>query len=140
MSEPGSGAPDVSRLVVASIMVLVLLAVMSWLQGRFDSSDHRKAITMVTAYRAKNGGGRLVDGMLARHPGVEEKEISWTSEITRGCLGHVRVYGYVPKKDGVDSKTYAFDVNLTGPSLHPTDETTIAILTSLTATSAAARD
>ena len=132
------GSPQISRLVIASLLMVSLFAVLSWLQGRFDTSDHRKATTIVTDYRAE-AGPRLVDAILARHPGIGEPEVSWTSEITSGCLGHVRVSALVPARDGRPSATYAFDVNLTGPSVHPTDERTVEILRGLTATSSAAQ-
>ena len=70
---------------------------------------------------------------MARHPGTTAEQISWSSQITQSCLGHVRVSARVPVPEG-DSAIYRFDVNLTGPSVHPTDETTVQILVSLTST------
>ena len=137
MSEGQSGGTTTSKLVVASIMVLLLMAILTWLQGRFDSSDHDKATDLVMSYRPK-GGQSITEALLARHPKTTADQISWSSQITQSCLGHVRVSARVPVTGG-DSAIYRFDVNLTGPSVHPTDETTVGILMSLSSTQAATR-
>jgi hypothetical protein len=121
-----------TRLIIAIVMVFILVSVLSWLQGRYDDSDHRKSQDIVRRYRAIPNGPSIPEAILARHPGVREHDLSWSSEITSGCLGHVRVYAYIPKKDSRPAKTYAFDVKLTAPSIHPTDPETVEILKSLT--------
>ena len=123
---------DAWRLVVGAALIGVLFATLSWLQGRFDTSDHEKATRLVRDYRAMPKGPTITDVILARHPGKKADDISWSSEIMSSCQGHVRISAYLPPK------TYAFAVDLTGPSIHPTDPTTIEILQSLTATTAAA--
>lgn len=130
---------DAYRLVVGAVLISILFLVLSWLEGRFDSSDHVKAIEIVSNYKPRTGGKSLERAILERHPGVEPDEVSWSSEITSSCLGHVRVYARIPKKGDVPAETLAFDVDLNGPSVHPTDEKTIAILRSLTSTTAAGR-
>jgi hypothetical protein len=139
MSASRRGAVDVPRLAVATVMVMLLLAVMSWLQGRFDHSDHEKATELVKLYRPPAGGVGLTEAILARHPGVRAGDLSYSSEIRQSCLGHVRVSIYVPRREGRASDSYAFDVALTGPSVHPTDERTVGILMSLSSTTAVAR-
>ena len=121
---------DAWRLVVGSALILVLFATLSWLQGRFDTSDHEKATAMVREYRAIPKGLTIEEAILARHPEKEDHDISWSSEIVSSCQGYVRVSAYLPPA------TYAFDVDLTGPSSHPPDPTTIEILPALTATRA----
>jgi hypothetical protein len=122
---------DAWRLLLAAALIGVLFLTLSWLQGRFDTSDHDKATKMVREYRAIPNGRTISDAIEARHPTAKDYDISWTSEIVSSCRGYVRVSAYVPP-----STTYAFDVDLTGPSIHPTDPTTIEILKSLTATTA----
>ncbi len=130
---PVRGAVDTYRVLVAVVMLGVLVATMSWLQSRFDSSDHDKAIELVKDYKPHDGGQRtLVEALLLRHPGRKRHEISWRSQIMSSCLGHVRVTARFPKHGDEAEVTYAFDVDLTGPSIHPTDETTIEVLKSLT--------
>jgi hypothetical protein len=121
---------DVWRLLVGAALVVVLMATLSWLQNRFDTSDHEKATAMVREYRAVPKGPTITQAILARHPGKQDHDISWSSEIVSSCQGYVRVTGHLPPQK------YAFDVDLTGPSIHPTDPTTIEILRSLTATAA----
>src|SRR5687768_4670997 len=120
-----------TRLIVAIVMVFALVSVLSWLQGRYDDSDHRKSQELVRRYRAIPNGPSIPEAILARNPDVREHEVAWSSEITSGCLGHVRVFAYIPKKEPRTAKTYAFDVKLTAPSIHPTDPETVEILKSL---------
>ena len=134
MSSNARGGLDLSRLMIGALLIGLLVVTLSWLQGRFDDSDHRKATELVTQYRPREGGLSIAQALRARHPGLEPDAITWSSEITSGCLGHVRVYALVRQPSGKPSETYAFDVDLAGPSVHPTDPKTIAILQSLTAT------
>jgi hypothetical protein len=129
-----AGALDFYRTVIAVVMVAALVWTLSWLQGRYDASDHRKAIELVQSYKATPKGPTIPQRILARHPGLEEHYVSWSSEITSSCLGVVRVSAFVPKQADREAVTYAFDVRLTDPSIHPTDPATIEILKSLTAT------
>ena len=127
MSERGS---DLQRYLIGALLLVALYLTMSWLQGRFDSSDHDKATQIVQRYVPPEGGTPLVDALLKRHPEASASDISWGSELQSSCLGHVRVSANVPSGKGYE--TYAFDVALTGPSVHPTDEVTLEILRSLT--------
>jgi hypothetical protein len=131
-----AGAMDLPRMVLGGLMILALLFALKWLQDRFDASDHRKATELVRSYRASPTGPTIPQAIIARHPDVKEHEISWSSEISSGCLGNVRVSAYVPKKAGRPANLYAFDVRLTDPSIHPTDPQTVEILKSLTGTTA----
>ena len=119
---------DLWRILLAAALIGVLFTTLTWLQGRFDTSDHEKATKMVRDYRARPDGPTITDAILARHPGTKDYDLSWTSEIMSSCYGYLKVTAYVPK----EKTTYAFDVDLTGPSIHPTDPTTIEILKSLT--------
>jgi hypothetical protein len=75
------------------------------LQSAFDSSDHRKADHAVRTY--------TVDGRVLG-PFLEAKapDQLWTTEITHGCRGVVRVtYG-----------DFAFDYDVPGHGIHPGNE------------------
>ena len=114
-------------------MVLGLFASVGWLQGRFNSSDHRKAIKLVSNYKAPQGRS-LTEALLSKHPYLSKEDISWSSEIKQSCLGHVRVEATMPGQGKQVATAYAFDVDLTGPSVHPTDPVTVNILQSLSST------
>lgn len=75
------------------------------LQSAFDSSDHRKADHAVRNYSVN---GRVFGPFLEqRQPGRE-----WSTEITHGCRGVVRVtYGDV-----------AFDYDVPAHGIHPGNE------------------
>jgi hypothetical protein len=118
---------DAWRLLIGTALIGALFVTLSWLQGRFDTADHEKATALVRDYRAKPNGPTITEAILARQPDKNDHDISWSSEIVSSCQGYVRVSAYLPPN------TYAFDVDLTGPSIHPTDPTTVEILRSLDA-------
>ena len=75
------------------------------LQSAFDSSDHRKADHAVRTYTVN--GRELGQFLERRQPNRE-----WSTEITHGCRGVVRVtYGDV-----------AFDYDVPGHGIHPGNE------------------
>jgi hypothetical protein len=75
------------------------------LQSAFDSSDHKKANRAVMSYSPQ--GRPLGPYLEKRAPGRE-----WSSEITHGCRGVVRVnYG-----------EFAFDYDVPGHMIHPGNE------------------
>ena len=125
------GSVSFVQLLVGSMMILGMYASMDWLQGRFASSDHKKAIRLVSTYKPENGKA-LVDAIVELHPYCSKADISWSSEITQSCLGYVRVHANIPQKESNPPSSYSFDVNLNGPSVHPSDPKTVAILKSLT--------
>lgn len=127
------GSVGFLQLLVGSMMILGLLASVSWLQGRFNSSDHRKAIKLVSNYKPKSGVA-LTDALLHKHPHLSKEDISWSSEIKQSCLGYVRVEANMPGKEPQNVTSYAFDVDLNGPSVHPTNPETVEILESLSST------
>lgn len=134
------GAFDPIKTVIAVVMIGALVATLTWLQGRYDESDHRKAVELVTSYRAPaSPGGAPMPGaptlpalIRAQHPWIEEKDIAWSSAIKNAMMGDVRVTGYVPRRGERPEATYEFDVRLTGPSIHPTDPRTVDLMKALT--------
>jgi hypothetical protein len=125
------------RVTIAAVMVVALALTLSWLQGRYDQSDHRKALELINSYKAMPNGPTIPELIQRRHPEVKDHEIHWSTELTSGCLGVVRATAYVPKKEGRgDAASYAFDIRLTDPSIHPTDPVTIEVLKALTVATA----
>jgi hypothetical protein len=125
---------DAYKVLVAGFMLALLFGALTWLQNRFNASDLTKATEIVRGY--KQDSRTLLEQIRARHPGVEPDEISWSSEILSSCLGHVRVYANLPAKGGRPAETFAFDVDLGGPSVHPTDPKTVEILRALSSSTA----
>ena len=90
------------RLLILFVCAIGALLI---LQSAFDSSDHRKADHAVRNYSV---GGRTLGPFLEqRRPNA-----GWSSEITHGCRGVVRVtYGDT-----------AFDYDVPGHGIHPGNE------------------
>lgn len=128
------------RTGIAIVMVMLLVSTLGWLQGRFNTSDHKKALDLVKRYQAHPKGPRIPEALAARHPGRDADDVRWHSEILSSCLGHLRVTGRIQTQTTPPAyASYAFDVDLTGPSIHPTDPETVAILKAMeTATASAA--
>jgi hypothetical protein len=75
------------------------------LQSAFDSSDHRKADHAVRNYTVN---GRILGPYLEKRSPNQQ----WSTEITHGCRGVVRVtYG-----------DFAFDYDVPGHMIHPGNE------------------
>lgn len=123
--------PDLYRGVIAVMMVCVLFLALNWLQSRFNSADHKKATQIVQEYRTAPKGPTISEQLLARHPGRQAHHILWSSELMNSCLGYVRVTAKIMDKGAQPAQIYAFDVDLMGPSIHPTDKRTIEVLKSL---------
>ena len=122
----GRNGVDLYRAAITLLLVVSLFVTLGWLQGRFNTSDHDKATQLVRSYRPQGGGIGIEEAILRRHPGRRSHDIRWESELRSSCLGHVRVRGTLPEA------SYVFDVNLSGPSVHPSDPITVEILESLT--------
>lgn len=123
---------SVYRIAIAAVMCLALGFTLNWLQGRYDQSDHRKALELLDSYRAMPNGPTIPELIQRKHPEAKPHQISWATELTSGCLGVVRATAYVSKPNGGDAASYAFDLRLTDFSIHPTDPATIEILKQLT--------
>jgi hypothetical protein len=85
-------------------MVLLLAFVLSWLQGRFDKSDARKAIALAMAW--KPAGGQTVFEALA---GRGEGDPQCSGKVVSQLLGDVQVRCATPKAPSVE---YEFRVLL----------------------------
>jgi len=94
------------RWPLAIAMVFLLALTLSWLQGRFDASDTKKAIT--TAMSWKPAGGQTVfDALAARNEGDPQ----CTGKVVSQLLGDVEVRCALPQNPAAD---YEFRVLLDG--------------------------
>ena len=94
------------RWPIAIAMVVLLAFVLSWLQGRFDSSDAKKAIAAAMSWKPK--GGQTVFEALA---GRGEGDPQCSGKVVSQLLGDVEVRCSTPKSPSV---VYEFRVLLDG--------------------------
>ena len=94
------------RWPLALGMVVLLGFTLSWLQGRFDSSDAKKAIAAAMSWMPA-GGQTLFDALAARGEGDPQ----CTGKVVSQLLGDVEVRCATPQKPGTE---YAFRVLLDG--------------------------
>lgn len=95
-----------SRLPIAVAMVLLLAFTLSWLQGRFDATDAKKAIAAAMSWKP-NGAQTVFDGLAARGEGDPQ----CTGKVVSQLLGDVEVRCSTPKNP---QETYEFRVLLDG--------------------------
>jgi len=89
------------------VMLVAMIATALVLQGLFDKSDHEKSERVVRSYRG--AGGATVEERVAKEaPGG-----AWSTEITQGCRGIVRVTYSAP------AGVYVFDYDVPEHRIHP---------------------
>jgi hypothetical protein len=94
------------RWPLALAMLVLLAFTLSWLQGRFDSSDAKKAIAAAMSW--KPAGGRTVfDALAARGEGDPQ----CTGKVVSQLLGDVEVRCATPRNPATG---YEFRVLLDG--------------------------
>jgi hypothetical protein len=94
------------RWPIAIVMVLLLALTLSWLQGRFDASDAKKAISQAMSWKP-NGSQSVFDAIAARGEGDPQCDGKVVSQL----LGDVDVRCSTPRKPQVE---YEFRVLLDG--------------------------
>jgi hypothetical protein len=94
------------RLPLAIVLVILLAFTLSWLQGRFDATDARKAITSAMSWKP-SGQTSVFDAIAARGEGDPQ----CVGKIVSQLLGDVDVRCATPKKPDVE---YEFRVLLDG--------------------------
>jgi hypothetical protein len=89
------------------------------LQSAFDASDHRKAERAVRNYT--DGGAKALGALVEeRAPGG-----AWTTEITHGCRGIVRV------RYQAGASLYEWDYEVPSHTIHPANPAGAELLTAL---------
>lgn len=96
-----------ARIPAAVAMIALLALTLSWLQGRFDSTDAKRGIALAMGYRPAPAGLSLFDGLAARGEGDPRCDGTVVSTL----LGDVDVRCSCPGKPQVE---YAFRVLLDG--------------------------
>src|SRR5258708_36043229 len=91
-------------------MVVLLALTLSWLQGRFDASDAKKAITAAMSWKPA-GGQTVFDALAARNEGDPQ----CTGKVVSQILGDVEVRCALPRNPAAD---HEFRVLLAG-NRHP---------------------
>jgi hypothetical protein len=104
---------DTRRLLIAVIMALGLGGTLAWLQGSFDKSDLRKAMSLLDDTRPPGPGSPSLQEALAKRLG---RAADCEAHITQGCRGIVQV-----RCKGDSQGDYLFDADLAQrpPVLHP---------------------
>jgi hypothetical protein len=94
------------RWPLAVAMVLLLAFTLSWLQGRFDASDAKKAIAAAMSWKPA-GDKTVFDALSARNEGDPQ----CTGKVVSQLLGDVEVRCSTPKNPSAE---YEFRVLLDG--------------------------
>ena len=94
------------RWPLAVAMILLLAFTLSWLQGRFDASDAKKAIAAAMSWKPA-GGQTIFDALAARNEGDPQ----CTGKVVSQLLGDVEVRCATPRNPDAD---YEFRVLLDG--------------------------
>ena len=105
------------------ILLIGTIATATVLQGAFDTSDHQKGERAVRLYRV-GAGAPLGARVEAEAPGGV-----WTTEITHGCRGVVRV-SYTTQ-----ATQYLFDYDVPGHAIHPANPSAEHVLATFPADS-----
>ncbi|MFO0761296.1 MAG: hypothetical protein U0359_32760 [Byssovorax sp.] len=111
------------RMLLAVSSAMVAIVSIFWIQSKFDGADRKAALAIVQEYRSKEGNTipTLLDRHHPGHPPV------WNVETARSCMQHERVRASV---DGVE---YDFMVDINGPSIHPGNPASEAVMAELSA-------
>ena len=94
------------RWPLAVAMVVLLAFILSWLQGRFDESDAKKAITAAMSWKPA-GAQTVFDALAARGEGDPQ----CSGKVVSQLLGDVEVRCATPKNPAL---AYEFRVLLDG--------------------------
>jgi hypothetical protein len=95
------------RAPFALAMVVALAAVLTWLQGRFDTSDVRNGIAVAMGHRPASRGPSVFEALVAR----DEGDPRCDGRIVSTLFGDVRVSCATPGRPNV---RYDFRVLLHG--------------------------
>lgn len=99
------------------IVFLCVTASVFILQGAFDRSDHQKAERALQNYTL---AGKVFGPFVQSH--MHDKNGEWSSEITHGCRGIVRVRYTTP------SEVAEFDYDVPNHGIHPANAIGLSLL------------
>jgi hypothetical protein len=111
-------AAKISRAMVLVTLTIVLVVALFWIQAKFDGADRKAALGVVQSYRAR-GGWSIPELIDRRHPG---KQTLWSAATQSSCMQHQRVQAVVAET------TYVFMVDINGPSIHPGNAASEAVI------------
>jgi hypothetical protein len=95
------------RIPIAIALIIALAFTLSWLQGRFDQSDVKKAISMALSLQPARGGRTVFEAIVARGEGDPRCDGKVVSQL----LGDVEVHCATSRAPAVE---YRFRVLLDG--------------------------
>ncbi len=95
------------RIPIAIAMLLLLALTLSWLQGRFDSTDVKKGIALALQHKPTPGGPTIFDALAARSEGDPRCD----GKVLSTLLGDVEVRCNTPGRPAIE---YDFRVLLDG--------------------------
>jgi hypothetical protein len=110
-----------SLLVASSTMVA--LVSMFWIQSKFDGADRRAALGIVQQYRSPKGW-TIPEVLDEKHPG---KPATWAASTESSCMQRERVTAVVAGTE------YQFMIDINGPSIHPGNAPSEAVIRQLDA-------
>jgi hypothetical protein len=96
-----------SRLPIAIAMVIALAAGLSWLQGRFETGDVKKAITLAMSYKTTPSGPTIFEALAKKNEGDPRCD----GEVVSTFFGDVKVRCSTVQRPDI---TYDFRILLDG--------------------------
>lgn len=109
-------------LLVASSSMLALVSIFV-IQSKFDGADRRAAVGVVQQYRSRQGW-TIPEILDVQHPG---RAAAWSVQTESSCMQHQRVTAVI------GDARYDFMVNINGPSIHPGNPPSEAVMKQLDA-------
>jgi len=88
---------------------IIAVALILWLQSKYDSADRKAALDVVQGYRSKQGWS-IPEILDQKHPGHAPL---WSVKTESACRQHELV------RAEIDGARYDFVVDINGPSIHP---------------------
>jgi hypothetical protein len=110
------------RSLLVGSSTLLAIASMFWIQSKFDGADRKAALGVIQAYRSP-AGWTVPEALDARHPG---HPALWSVTTEPACLHH-----YEKVSADIQGVRYQFMVDIDGPSIHPGNPESEAVLKQL---------
>src|SRR5258708_24313385 len=81
------------RIPIAIALIIALAFTLSWLQGRFDQSDVKKAISMALSLQPAHGGRSVFEAIVARGEGDPRCDGKVVSQLLGDVEAHCATSG-----------------------------------------------